>query len=218
MKWWQSLAGVVIHAAKDLLDDTQPVEKLQGFLRAGLAQAAPDGSAAKDEAAYAYYLAAKLSLVPEREDARAPHLRLPTQAKFEDWHRRLADERVIGRRGLAPETGLMLLSILDDPRQHTAFLQTELERLLRWVEVKRQAALELAGKHDQISEWLERHAIAILFSRAAREMSDLRYLNAALKLNDWAFPAHQRMRSGPPIARYLWSLAEQETSWKVMVG
>ncbi len=56
-------------------------------------------------------------------------------------------------------------------------------------------------------EWL---AIAILFARAARRRGDLRFLNAALKINDWAYSPHRRIRPGPRRGRYLLSLAEQE--------
>ena len=52
--------------------------------------------------------------------------------------------------------------------------------------------------------------MAILFSREARRSGDLRMLNAALKLNDWAFPTHRRLPPSPRLARFLLSLAEQE--------
>jgi hypothetical protein len=37
-------------------------------------------------------------------------------------------------------------------------------------------------------------------------------LNPALKLNDWAYPVHRRMRPGQRLARFLLALAEQETA------
>jgi hypothetical protein len=217
MKWWQRLAGSAMDIAKNLLDDSQPVERLHGFLQASLEQVDLSNTA-KVEAAYACHLASERGIIRKSVEVPASHPDLPSRTEFEHWHQSLNDGRVIDRSGMAPGTGRMLLSILDDPGQHMAFLHTELERLLRHVEIKRQAALELAGEYDTETQWLERHAVAILFSRTARHQDDLRYLNTALKLNDWAFPSHRRLRSGAQLERYLWSLVEQELSWKALLG
>jgi len=61
-------------------------------------------------------------------------------------------------------------------------------------------------------------SVAVLFARAARRRGDLRFLNAAFKLNDWAYPVHRRIRPGPRLARYLLSLAEQETAVSEELG
>lgn len=217
MKWWQRLAAILIRAGKNGLDDSQPVDGLLRFLAHRLQAWSVGKADANPEIAYAYHLAAELGLVSSPEKIAAPHPSLPSREQFDGWHQGLPGERVIDRNGLIPGTGLMLLSILDGPSGHQAFLQTELERLLRRVEIKRRAALALAPDADTSTSRMEQHAVAILFSRAARHFQDLRFLNAALKLNDWAFPSHRRLRSGPNIDRYLWSLAEQETSWKVLM-
>jgi hypothetical protein len=218
MKWWQRVAAIIVRAAKNWLDDSQSVERLLAFLDQRLQQCAINKAAAGPEIAYAYQRAAELGLGSGMEKVVAPHPNLPSREQFEAWRQDLPRERVIDRTGLAPGTGLMLLSILDAPGQHRSFLQTELERILRRVEVKRQLALHLPPNDASQNAWMEKHAIAILLSRAAHVFQDLRFLNAALKLNDWAFPSHHRLHQGPQVERYLWSLVEQETSWKAMLG
>ncbi|MGD8603207.1 MAG: hypothetical protein PVF49_01410 [Anaerolineales bacterium] len=218
MNWWQRWAGRVFDLAKRLLDDSQPAEKMRAFLRASLQEACASGPGASQEASFAQDLAARLKLATAAKGTPAAHPKLASPSEFLHWRENLSDERVLTRSGLAPGAGLMLLSILDDPGRHATFLQSQLELLLRRVEVKRRAALETAGQLDPQAEWLERHAVAILFSRAARQTRDLRYLNAALKLNDWAFHSHKNLQAGPRLDRYLWALAEQETSWKELLG
>ena len=74
-----------------------------------------------------------------------------------------------------------------------AVVQDNLERLLRHVEVKRKEALVAKqDTPDSDTLWLERHAVALLFCHQASRSHDLRFLNAAMKLNDWAFPYYQR--------------------------
>lgn len=92
-----------------------------------------------------------------------------------------------------------------------ALLADETESLLRHVEIARRSSLEVSGQpRHSATAWIERHAVAIYFARQARRVGDLRLLNAALKLNDWAFARHRRRAEGEPLAWYLLALAEQE--------
>jgi hypothetical protein len=218
MKWWQRWAGLGIDLAKRILDDSQPADKLQAFLQAGLEKAAAKDPLPNQEVSYAQLLAADLGLISPKGEISSAHPQLPSQSEFIRWREDLDGDRVISRDGLAPGAGLMLLSVLDDPGHQSDFLQSQLEQLLRRIEVKRRSALDSAGELDTQADWMERHAIAILLSRAARQSQDLRFLNAALKLNDWAFPSHNNLPPNPKLDRYLWSLAEQETSWKALLG
>lgn len=217
MRWWQRLASILVQAGKHRLDDSQPVEVLLLFQKQRLQEFSTNKIASSPELAYGHHLSALLGVVSSGENITVPHPNLPSREQFDDWRQNLPNKRIIDRNGLIPQSGMMLLSILDKPNGDRAFLETELERLLRRVEVKRRTALESAGSGDRQNAWLEKHAIAILFSRAARTFQDLRFLNAALKLNDWAFSSHRRLRAGAHLERYVWSLAEQETSWKVLV-
>ena len=218
MKWWQRVAAIMVRAAKYWLDDSQSVERLLIFLDQRLQEWSNNKAVAGPEIAYAYQRTVELGLGSGMEKTAAPHPNLPSLEQFQGWLQDLPQERVIDRTGLAPGTGLMLLSILDTPGQHRTFLLTELERILRRIEVKRQSALQLPPTSASQNAWMEKHAIAILLSRAALVFQDLRFLNAALKLNDWAFPSHLRLHRGPQVERYLWSLVEQETSWKALLG
>ena len=90
-------------------------------------------------------------------------------------------------------------------------VQDNLERLLRHVEVKRKEALiARQDTPDSDTLWLERHAVALLFCHQAIRSHDLRFLNAALKLNDWAFPYYQRPVSELRLAGYVQALTAQE--------
>ncbi len=94
-----------------------------------------------------------------------------------------------------------------------AFAALWLEKLLRHVEVRRKSCLPVLTASvfaDQL--WLERHAIAALFCRVARRHHDLRFLNAAFKLNDWAFTDPQSKSSPALLSAFLQALEEQETA------
>lgn len=87
-----------------------------------------------------------------------------------------------------------------------------MERLLRHVEVKRQKALrKFAPDLSAEAQWLERCDVSILFSHYARRRKDLRFLNAALKMNEWYLKESQRGTDAVQ-ARLLLALAEQELS------
>jgi hypothetical protein len=218
MKWWQRLAAIMVRAAKYWLDDSQSVERLLDFLDQRLQEWSNNQAVTGPEIAYAYQRAVEIGLASGTQKTAAPHPNLPSQKQFEGWLKALPQERVIDRTGLAPSTGLMLLSVLEAPGLQRTFLHSELERIMRRIEVKRQSALRLPPNTASQNAWMEKHAIAILLSRAALVFQDLRFLNAALKLNDWAFPSHRRLHRGPQVERYLWSLVEQETSWKALLG
>jgi hypothetical protein len=81
------------------------------------------------------------------------------------------------------------------------------------VEVKRQNALR---KFSPIlpteAQWLERCDVSILFSRIARRRGDLRFLNAAFKMNEWYLKELRSLNMDTVQVRLLLALAEQELS------
>jgi hypothetical protein len=88
-----------------------------------------------------------------------------------------------------------------------------LEKLLKHVEVKREHALQkFTQKIPAEQQWLERCDISILFSHTARRWHDLRFLNTALKMNEWYINELGRTSSDLCAARLLIALAEQELS------
>jgi len=136
------------------------------------------------------------------------------------WLRSLSDGQAIRRGVTALDTGRRLdqLAAAADP-QAAAVVDDNAERLLRHIETRRRESLsELCDPQrnplplDRHARSMQRHDIAIFFCRHARRKQDIRFLNAALKLNDWAFAAHRRFRASEHSARYLLALAEQETT------
>jgi hypothetical protein len=130
----------------------------------------------------------------------------------ENWLAGLKDQKVIHKGILRANSG-KYLDFLDKESkpQYQLFVQDNLERLLRHVEVKRdQCFSQVFPKFTLDNLWLEKDDIAILFCRHSRRSGDLRMLNAAMKLNDWAFPINRKQPPGIRLARYLLALAEQE--------
>lgn len=89
----------------------------------------------------------------------------------------------------------------------------QVERLLRHVEVARENALARSTPEltrEQLT--LERWDVAILFARIAVRHDDLRFLNAAFKMNDWSLKRYPQLsKLGVELrARFVLSLAEQE--------
>ncbi len=133
-----------------------------------------------------------------------------------DWqgYNWLAEGDCFGKDGIEPGCG-QYLDWMDsqhnlDDRQALA---EKLEKLLRQVEVKREKALwKFTRETPREQQHLERCDISILFSRAARRNHDLRFLNAALKMNEWFFREIRNSPSELCITRLLTAMAEQEIS------
>jgi hypothetical protein len=216
------LAVRILEWAKRMLDESVSAERLRAFLAESLVQAnagAASGRILLSEAAQrdldrARLLAGRLDILPPAPGAQP--LGQDGAPGFEQssaWPISLGERKVIGRSGLVPGAGPALIALLERPPQEgTLDLDAILESLLRHVETRRKAGLRLAPPLEGQDPWMEWLAIAILFARAAHRGGDLRFLNAALKINDWAYPSHRHARLGPRLARYLLSVAEQETA------
>ena len=137
---------------------------------------------------------------------------LINQAKALNWIAELSDGKVIHKGYLRVGTGKFLewLAAYGNP-EYSQFVKLNVEILLRHIEVKRNNAFKKFNEaltEDQV--WLEQHDIAILFSKFTQRHRDLRMLNAAFKLNDWAFPYYSKISSLIRLVRFLRSLIEQE--------
>jgi len=215
--------------AKTLLDESVPPERLRAFMAEALAQAEASLSSgraslpadSRRELIQARSLAARLGLIPALpgtpptgQDADPDVLQ-----RAEAWLARLGDGKAISRSGLTPGAGPALIVLLErTPNERLPLLENALVSLLRHVETRRRAGLRLSSTAPGVDPWMEWLSVAVLFARAARRRGDLRFLNAAFKLNDWAYPVHRRIRPGPRLARYLLSLAEQETAVSEELG
>jgi len=63
----------------------------------------------------------------------------------------------------------------------------------------------------------EKIAMAIFFSCYARRHEDLRFLNAAFKLNEWLASDYKKMKGTALRLYFLKALAEQEISAKELL-
>jgi len=88
------------------------------------------------------------------------------------------------------------------------------ERLMRFVEVKRADARQQFGlPGDADSTWWDYLWTAILLSRLTLVSHDIRFVNTALKMNDWAFRS-LASREGESVGMlFALSLAEQERAF-----
>lgn len=99
------------------------------------------------------------------------------------------------------------------------YLRETLDRLIRHVEVRREAALGFAPESlpPEADSTLERLRFTLALLEGARVFADVRYLNTALKLDDWHLRVLRRDRgaaSDPRVAsrflHYLVALSAQE--------
>ncbi len=136
---------------------------------------------------------------------------LPTHGAAEAWREGLAGRIPVSRAGIPMGTSAMLASLLElEGLSAGDFVLECIERMMRHVELRRtQAFPPIAGTSGD-DLWLEKHQAAILLARASDILGDLRYLNAALKLNDFAYRAHRRFQPDLPHILYLRALAEQD--------
>jgi hypothetical protein len=98
------------------------------------------------------------------------------------------------------------------------FVCEESEKLLRYVEYRRQDSLgNYAVNLDSQQIFNEKVNISIFFSHHALRCRDLRFLNAVFKLNYWLMGVFWKNRSDTVRVRYLVSLAEQENTAKELI-
>jgi len=129
------------------------------------------------------------------------------------WSKNLENGRVINQGIITKDTGESL-DFLDESRKDLkGFTSKAIETLLKLMEVKRKKALKAFSQdlspEDMIQEGLR---ISILFSRVSRRHHDLRFLNAAFKMNDWYYPIIKSAHTQKLLIIYLLALTEQEIS------
>lgn len=128
-----------------------------------------------------------------------------------DWINQLKNGKVINQGTIAKDTGIYLDMLDESGGDLQDFTAKSLESLLKYVEIKRKKTLSSFSQNiTKENKTLEGMGISILFSRFAKRHSDLRFLNAAFKMNDWFFPKLRTAVGGKPLVYYLLSLTEQE--------
>lgn len=98
-----------------------------------------------------------------------------------------------------------------------SILSDMMERLLRHIEVRRRGCFQKSVSRRE-DTWSMRHRAALLLSEYALCVKDLRFLNAALKLNDWAFPRYRRASSRKNLPLYLAALHSQECALRELLS
>ena len=219
----QSAMLPVVSVASRWIDDVIPTEVSQAYLleRLRRIRLADEHSKCAQDVAIAKDLVYRAGLAdaPVPMDA-TPQVPLVPVQELEEWIDGIPDRKVIARRSIAAGTGYYLDQIAErDLEQHRDFLSRSFESLMRTVEVQRQRSISAVdGRADKHDAWMETHDVSIAFCRHSRRTGDMRFVNTACKLLDWAFPTHRRIADGERLARYLLAMAEREYSIKVLFG
>ena len=92
----------------------------------------------------------------------------------------------------------------------------EMNRVIRHVEIKRQGCLPpLAGGSDEKQD-LTRARVSVALITYGRRQNDLRFLNSAMKLNDWLLMRKRKSAPSPATAKLLHALMLQEVALRGM--
>lgn len=148
--------------------------------------------------------------------SEATALRLPAEEQAVEWLNVRSEMGIVDKGSVERFTAIHLLSILQGQDgagdlQIKAFVET----LLRHVELRRKRCLRLSHG-GSTARWFEKHDTAILLARGARKYNDLRYLNAAMKLIDWALPVHRRSVPTDLLARYVLAVSEVQLAFEAL--
>jgi hypothetical protein len=217
----RGIVAGILQVGERLLDDSVASSELLEFIQKTilelnkLLEHRPDAFHAE--------MIPELARVTEAADElglRVPKFRGSTEGSFADersaekthiWRDSLPDGSVLTKQGLVHQTGEMLLRLLAvEDSSNNAFIRGSLERLLRQVEVRRKACLQPHPPLSWSETWIEKHDIAYLFCVHARNSRDFRFLNGAMKLNDWGYRAHRRNVSVEQTLSLVRAVLEQE--------
>jgi hypothetical protein len=134
-------------------------------------------------------------------------------AEATKWVDTLKNGKVIQNDFISDQAGFFL-DILDDRcGKENSFFADSIESLLKYVEVYRKKILaNILRSGNTENNYLKWISVSILFSRTSRRHNDLRFLNAALKLDDMFFPKMKNQNKDKSLLNYLIALTEQELS------
>lgn len=126
------------------------------------------------------------------------------------WMGRLYGSHAISRNAVTVGAGENLDN-LDSNNLQENFVRTEADRLLRHVENRRRKSLtQFSENLNEQQIFKEKAELAIFFSRYAKRHNDLRFLNAAFKLNEWLMGSYRKVHDKRLHTMFLLALAEQE--------
>jgi len=128
------------------------------------------------------------------------------------WKEKLYGDHVVSRNVVKVGAGENL-DILDSYSRQAEFVRSEAERLLRHVEYHRRRSMTLFSEIlTEIDSFKEKADMAVFFSRYALRHLDLRFLNAAFKLNEGLMRIYRRPQDLDSRLKFLLALGEQEKS------
>lgn len=132
--------------------------------------------------------------------------------------------RVLSKGLLAAGTGRHLDVLATHSPRDPSVVGPAFEMLIRHIEIRRRECLRLDHADPMVAEspeeqfWIERHEVAVALSRRSLRVADVRLLNAALKLNDWAVAEHRRIPPSLRLVHFLRAIAEQEVAMGELLG
>ncbi len=211
------LMGWVLSIAQQLLDDTVPERKLHSFLRVrlqALAGAVADGSIPSGNP-YLYQLHRVLVRLDRSGFQGLPAIDVSApRTPIEPTGWRADTDEPIVRSGKIDVGGIEALRMAVDREEPLKATQrASLEALLRHVEVWKQGALRFVDPQTEKERWQAVASMSLLFNRYAQRVGDFRYLNAALKLNDWAYGYFIKGHNLESQLRFLLALSETEATF-----
>ena len=211
------MIGSLVEALATRIEKAHTQEQISRYARNAYRRLSHDLETLEDDAADDVRRAARLLSL----DSSTRH---PTNADHPDaslepamqWLGALGDDPVVVHSVVRKDAGRML-DVIDGsaPEAVRERIRVHLETLMRHVEVKREDCLSRFEPtvEDRTQRALQYLNVAILFSRRAKREMDIRFLNAALKLNDWAIYADFPQAGSVVDARLLLSVAEQESTF-----
>lgn len=105
-----------------------------------------------------------------------------------------------------------LLAELKSDEPVPAWQMEQMEALLRHIEIRRQAGLRFQPSLSEDERWIEIQKTSLLFTRYAQQQQDYRFLNTALKLNDWTYKYYRNTPLTPRLLHYLQAVLEAEAT------
>lgn len=200
----RSLLRWFLSIVKHLVDDTIPEEDLHTYLRKGLVdlnQAIDSGETSANHPLLPSIVKAVDRLHKQGFLGIPAFAEIPAGNPDDVGGAAISSTEPVVRKGVIEGRIIEDMSrVVTQNRPLSEGQLTQMETLLRHIEVRRQAALRFVGSRSEEDRWNIAARISVLFSRIAQREKDYRFLNTALKLNDWAYRFY---RNRPDQARNL---------------
>lgn len=214
---WARRLEPLVRVVASWFEDSVPREEYETFLRKSVAQLGRAVGASTQRPAWAADLRLALSNFEQTSFALSDQtiaidedeLAIPLPQPSREWLEKTRERGLVLGGTVERFSAMELLALLaQEDDLVLEEIRPLLDALLRHVEIRRKRSLQLSADQRPSQRWFEVHDSAILLARSARTYMDLRYLNAALKLNDWALPVHRRSVPADLLARYLLAVSE----------